>query len=105
MARPTLLTPSDVQRQLATRAGWALLPSGDTIEKSYTFATFSEAFAFMTRAAMAADTLDHHPEWCNTYNRVVVRLTTHDAQPKSNRANGGLTALDFALADAFDAAL
>jgi 4a-hydroxytetrahydrobiopterin dehydratase len=66
------------------------------IEREFRFADFRAAFAFMTRVALAAERADHHPEWSNVYNRVTVRLTTHDA--------GGLTDNDFALAAEADAA-
>lgn len=63
----------------------------------FRFADFSAAFAFMTRVAMLAEVQDHHPEWSNVYNRVTIRLTTHDA--------GGLSARDAAMAAAIDALL
>lgn len=94
----TPLEPTDIQARLAQLAGWTLCANARGIEKRFSFATFSEAFAFMTRAAMVAEKLNHHPDWTNVYNRVDVRLTTHDAA----HGKGGLTALDFALADAFD---
>ncbi len=77
---------------LATVPGWAL--KGDGIERRYTFPDFVAAFAFMTRVALLAEKADHHPEWSNVYNKVDIRLTTHDS--------GGLTARDFALAKAID---
>ena len=64
--------------------------------QTFTFANFSEAFAFMTRVALLADKLDHHPEWSNVYNRVDILLTTHDA--------GGLTARDIDMARFIDRA-
>jgi 4a-hydroxytetrahydrobiopterin dehydratase len=70
--------------------GWTLAPDGLSIARSYRFGNFSEAFAFMTRVAMAAEKLDHHPDWSNVYRTVEVKLSTHDA--------GGLTRLDFDLA-------
>ena len=103
MPRPNLLSHADVLENLAARTDWALLASQDTIEKTYVFANFCDAIAFINRGAEAAEALDHHPEWCNTYNRVVVRLSTHHAHDDAGHATGGLTALDFALADAFDA--
>ena len=72
--------------------GWTR--NGDGIERSYKFADFVAAFAFMTRVALLAEKADHHPEWSNVYNRVEIRLTTHDA--------GGLSVRDFALATAID---
>jgi 4a-hydroxytetrahydrobiopterin dehydratase len=60
------------------------------LHTTFLFANFSQAFAFMTQSALAAEKLDHHPEWFNVYNKVVVDLVTHDA--------GGITTLDFALA-------
>jgi len=75
---------------MADLEGWTLASDGLSIGRTFTFKNFSEAFAFMTRSAMAAEKLDHHPEWSNVYKTVVVNLNTHDA--------GGLTALDFELA-------
>jgi len=53
--------------------------NNDALERSFQFADFTEAFAFMTRVAFAAEAAGHHPEWTNVYNRVSIRLTTHDA--------------------------
>ena len=66
----------------------------DAIRKTYTFANFVEAFGFMTRVALHAEKLDHHPEWFNVYRTVEVTLSTHDA--------GGLTELDVKLATRMD---
>ena len=74
--------------------GWSLEADRDAITKNYTFKNFIEAFGWMTQAAMWAETLNHHPEWRNVYNRVTVTLTTHDAN--------GLTDLDIALASRMD---
>jgi 4a-hydroxytetrahydrobiopterin dehydratase len=79
-----------VQEALAGLEGWTLAADGNSIERRFTFRNFSEAFAFMTRVAMAAEKLDHHPDWTNVYKTVDVTLNTHDA--------GGLTELDFKLA-------
>jgi 4a-hydroxytetrahydrobiopterin dehydratase len=84
-----------MERDMAAQAlaglpGWSFARDGHAIARTFTFKNFSEAFAFMTRAAMAAEKLDHHPEWSNLYKRVEVILSTHDA--------GGLTELDFELA-------
>ncbi|MBW4331082.1 4a-hydroxytetrahydrobiopterin dehydratase [Stakelama sp. CBK3Z-3] len=67
----------------------------DAITRNFTFADFSEAFAFMTRVALLAEKADHHPEWSNVYNRVEILLTTHDA--------GGLSGRDIDMAQAIDA--
>lgn len=77
-------------------AGWSAVEGRDAIMKSFRFPDFSTAFAWMTRIAMVAEKLDHHPEWLNIYNRVEVTLTTHDA--------GGVTDKDVRLAWAMDAA-
>lgn len=73
-----------------TTAGWALSADGKAISKTFRFRGFRDAVAWMTRAAFEAEHLNHHPEWSNVYNRVEVRLTTHDT--------GGLTARDIDLA-------
>ena len=86
------LTPGEIEAAMQDVPGWKL--QGDGIERAYKFADFVEAFAFMTRTALLAEKADHHPEWSNVYNKVEVRLTTHDA--------GGLSARDFALAAAID---
>ena len=70
--------------------GWSATPGRDAIAKSYAFADFKTAFAFMTRVALKAEQMDHHPEWFNVYNKVDVTLATHDAD--------GVTALDVELA-------
>lgn len=75
-------------------SGWMLADDGGAIHKRFTFRNFGEAFAFMTRVAMAAEKLDHHPDWSNVYKTVDVKLSTHDA--------GGLTELDFRLAKLMD---
>jgi len=75
--------------------GWAHDPARDAIAKSYRFTDFAQAFGWMTKVALTAEKLDHHPEWRNVYNRVEVVLTTHDA--------GGLTALDLQMAERMDA--
>jgi 4a-hydroxytetrahydrobiopterin dehydratase len=79
---------------LAALPGWSLDPAGNALLRTYRFADFVEAFAFMARVALLAEAADHHPEWSNVYNKVVIRLTTHDA--------GGVTARDVALAQAID---
>jgi len=79
-----------VEEAMAGLEGWTLAEDGLSISRTFTFRNFSEAFAFMTRSALAAEKLDHHPDWSNVYKTVEVKLNTHDA--------GGLTALDFELA-------
>ncbi len=83
-----------IEAALAGLDGWMLAADGDAIARTFTFRNFSEAFAFMTRVALAAEKMDHHPDWSNVYKTVEVRLNTHDA--------GGLTALDFDLAKKMD---
>ena len=84
------------QAALATLNGWTDAPGRDAIQKSFRFADFNAAFAFMTRAALMAEKFDHHPEWFNVYNRVDVTLVTHDA--------GGVTERDVKLAAFMDQA-
>ena len=79
-----------VAEALAGLEGWSLSRQGAAIERKFGFKNFSQAFGFMTRCALAAEKMDHHPEWSNVYKTVEVTLTTHDA--------GGLSALDFELA-------
>ncbi len=76
-------------------AGWTTVEGRDAIHKTYTFANFVEAFGFMSRAALWAEKLNHHPEWSNVYKTVEVTLTTHDV--------GGLSELDAKLAAKMDA--
>jgi 4a-hydroxytetrahydrobiopterin dehydratase len=74
--------------------GWEDVKGRDAITKKFVFADFNAAFGFMTRAALLAEKLDHHPEWFNVYKTVEVTLATHDA--------GGVTELDIKLAEAMD---
>jgi 4a-hydroxytetrahydrobiopterin dehydratase len=89
MARERLAKEA-VEQGLTALPGWTLAADELSIMRTFTFKNFSEAFGFMTRAALAAEKLDHHPEWSNVYKTVDVKLNTHDA--------GGLTELDFELA-------
>lgn len=81
---------------VAQLQGWSAVSGRDAITKTFAFHDFNEAFAFMTRAAMKAEKLDHHPEWSNIYKTVTVTLSTHDA--------GGVTRFDVALAKFMDEA-
>ena len=87
---------SDAERgvELVALPTWSMVAGREAIARRFTFRDFSEAFGFMTRAALVAERMNHHPEWTNVWNRVDVTLTTHDA--------GGLTHLDIELARALD---
>lgn len=91
MARPEKIGAAAALKQVS---GWSAAQGRDAISKSYKFADFKAAFAFMTQAALKAEQMDHHPEWSNVYNKVDVTLSTHDA--------GGVTALDVELAKFLD---
>ncbi len=93
MSRPAKMP---VDQALAELSGWSAVPGREAIGKSFRFDDFNQAFGFMTRIALAAEKLDHHPEWFNVYNRVDVTLATHDAD--------GVTELDLKLARLMDAA-
>jgi 4a-hydroxytetrahydrobiopterin dehydratase len=81
---------------VARLPGWAEAEGRDAIVRTFKFADFNAAFGWMTRVALAAEKLDHHPEWSNVYNRVDVLLATHDAD--------GVTELDVTLAKIMDKA-
>jgi 4a-hydroxytetrahydrobiopterin dehydratase len=70
---------------LSELSSWSHDSARDAISRQFIFADFSEAFAFMTRVALLAEKMDHHPEWSNVYNRVEIVLTTHDADGLSER--------------------
>ena len=95
MARPSRERVA-VAEALAALPGWRAAPGREAISRSFRFRDFRDAFAFMARAALEAERLDHHPEWSNIYNRVEVVLATHDA--------GGVTGFDLELAKAMDRA-
>jgi 4a-hydroxytetrahydrobiopterin dehydratase len=78
------------KQALGSLPGWTEIAGREAIGKTFTFKDFNEAFGFMARAALAAEKMDHHPEWKNVYKTVEVTLSTHDA--------GGVTALDIDLA-------
>jgi 4a-hydroxytetrahydrobiopterin dehydratase len=94
MAKNTL-TGDELQTALRKLDGWAIADDTLLITKTFRFKTFGQAFGFMTQCALAAEKMDHHPEWFNVYNRVEIRLTTHDS--------GGVTALDVQLAEKMNA--
>lgn len=91
------LTTEERERELPglDTSGWRADPARDAIRKIWKFRSFSEAWGFMARAALAAEKLNHHPEWSNVYNVVDVTLTTHSCD--------GLSALDLTLARRMDA--
>ena len=93
MSRPGRI---GAEAALAQLTGWSRVEGRDAVAKTFRFADFNAAFGWMTRVALAAEKLDHHPEWFNVYNRVDVILTTHDAD--------GVTALDVDVAKIMDAA-
>jgi 4a-hydroxytetrahydrobiopterin dehydratase len=88
------LTGDGRKTALSKLTGWSEVSGRDAIAKKFVFRDFNEAFGFMTRAALIAEKLDHHPEWSNVYKTVEVTLSTHDA--------GGVTELDVKLAQAMD---
>ena len=86
---------AEARRQaLGGLPGWTEVQGRDAIGKTFVFKDFSQAFGFMTRAALVAEKMNHHPDWSNSYKTVEVTLTSHDA--------GGLTARDVALAEAME---
>jgi 4a-hydroxytetrahydrobiopterin dehydratase len=88
------LATNERQAALAKLSGWTEVQGRDAISKKFVFQDFNQAFGFMTRAALVAEKMDHHPEWFNVYKTVEVTLSTHDA--------GGVTELDVTLAQAMD---
>jgi 4a-hydroxytetrahydrobiopterin dehydratase len=93
LTRPARLDDAAVSAALAELPGWSLRDG--KLHRELRFEDFVAAFGFMSRVAIVAEKLDHHPEWSNVWNRVVVDLVTHDA--------GGITALDLELARRIDA--
>ena len=97
-ARPSKLDDTQVAAVLGKDLPtWSLEDGGLAMTKTFKFDDFSAAWGFMSRSALVAEQLDHHPEWSNVYSTVDVRLTTHDAGPA-----GGLTELDMAMATKMD---
>ena len=93
MARPKALDEAEIESKLANLEGWAL--EKGKLHREFRFANFIEAFGFMSQVALVAEKMDHHPEWCNVYNRLEITLSTHDC--------GGLSERDVALAKVIDA--
>lgn len=97
MAKPVTTRPmagADIEQALAGLTGWKTARNGEAIRKTFTFTDFSEAFGFMSRAALAAEKMNHHPDWSNAYKTVKVSLSSHDV--------GGVTERDLALARAMN---
>jgi 4a-hydroxytetrahydrobiopterin dehydratase len=96
MTTPHKLEGDDRAKALEALAehGWSEVEGRDAITKTFTFSDFNEAFGWMTRVAMVAEHMNHHPEWFNVYKKVEVTLATHDA--------GGLSNLDVAMASKMD---
>ena len=90
----TKLTMEELNASLKRLPDWAIVGDREAIVRNFQFVDFDAAFTFMTRSALLAAKMDHHPEWFNVYNRVEVTLTTHDA--------GGVTQKDIVLATAMD---
>lgn len=88
------LSAAEREAALAELKGWSAVEGRDAIFRSFTFKTFNQAFAFMSRVALAAEKMDHHPEWFNVYNRVDITLSSHDV--------GGLSQRDIDLAKKID---
>jgi 4a-hydroxytetrahydrobiopterin dehydratase len=89
-----LIDPAALAQEIQTLPGWATARDGAALHKTLTFKSFGAAFAFMTRVALLAEKMDHHPEWSNVYNRVEITLTTHDS--------GGITDKDIKMARAIE---
>jgi 4a-hydroxytetrahydrobiopterin dehydratase len=81
-----------ISRRLESLSGWSV--QDGQLHREFKFASFPEAFAFMTRVALIAEKMDHHPDWSNSYDKVVVNLSSHDV--------GGISERDFRLAAAID---
>jgi 4a-hydroxytetrahydrobiopterin dehydratase len=90
----TLLSADEVDEAVRSRPGWTV--ADGRLHRRFEFTDFNEAFGFMTRVALAAERLDHHPDWSNGWNKVEIDISNHSA--------GGITDRCLALADAADAA-
>jgi 4a-hydroxytetrahydrobiopterin dehydratase len=89
---PSLVSPGALEAHLSTHPAWSVVDG--KLHRELTFPNFIEAFGFMARAALVAQSMDHHPEWSNVYGTVVIDLTTHSA--------GGITESDLELSNALD---
>jgi len=87
------LSADEIRSKLASLPDWSI--AAEKLHREYRFASFVEAFGFMTSAALVAESMNHHPEWFNVYSTVRVDLSTHDA--------GGITQMDFDLAEKMEA--
>jgi 4a-hydroxytetrahydrobiopterin dehydratase len=94
MTNPSALIGDERRDAIASLDGWQETDGRNAIAKTFTFKNFNQAFGFMTRAALLAEKMNHHPEWFNVYKTVEVTLSTHDA--------GGVTELDIRMAKAMD---
>ena len=91
MASPKLTT-SQIENQISDLSGWTV--QDEKLHKQYQFNSFVEAFGFMSSVALVAESMNHHPNWSNVYNRVTIDLNTHDS--------GGISSLDFEFAKRAD---
>lgn len=91
------LNKEEIAELLSLAPGWSISDDGDSVEAQLIFASFKKAWSFMSEVALCAEDLNHHPEWSNVYNRVSIRLTTHDT--------GGLSERDLLLARCIEAVL
>ena len=91
MASPKLTT-SQIENQISDLSGWTV--QDEKLHKQYQFNSFVEAFGFMSSVALVAESMNHHPDWSNVYNRVTIDLNTHDS--------GGISSLDFDFAKRAD---
>lgn len=93
MVRPPVLTSGELSGCLGRIPGWTIVDGA--LHRTFVFADFADAFAFMTRVAVVAEELDHHPDWSNSWNRVEIHIRSHDA--------GGITETCVSLAERIDA--
>lgn len=95
MAKAKKLSPKEITEAVKSLAGWKI--HNAKLHKEFKFKSFVEAFGFMARVALIAESMNHHPEWFNVYNKVVIDLTTHDA--------GGISNFDLELAEKVESLL